>query len=112
MVELWTISESSFNPERIRHNETVFTQGNGYLGTRGAFEEFYPDEQRATFVHGVFDDLPVVFTELVNFPDWLEVEIFLDGERFSLADGEILAFERHLDLHTGLLTRTVRWRSP
>jgi len=112
MAELWTISESSFNPERIRHNETVFTQGNGYLGTRGAFEEFYPDEQRATFVHGVFDDLPVVFTELVNFPDWLEVEIFLDGERFSLADGEILAFERHLDLHTGLLTRTVRWRSP
>ena len=112
MVDLWTISESSFNPNRIRHNETVFTQGNGYLGTRGAFEEFYPDEQRTTFVHGVFDDLPVVFTELVNFPDWLELEIFLDGERFSLANGEILAFERHLDLHTGLLTRTVRWRSP
>ena len=112
MVDLWTISESAFEPRRIRHNETVFTQGNGYLGTRGAFEEFYPGEQRTTFVHGVFDDLPVVFTELVNFPDWLELEIILDGERFSLATGQILSFERHLDLRTGLLSRTLRWRSP
>lgn len=112
MGELWTISETSFDPKRLRHNETVFTQGNGYFSTRGAFEEYYPQEQRATFVHGVFDDLPVVFTELVNFPDWLELEIFLDGERFSLAQGEILAFERILNLRTGLLSREVRWRSP
>ena len=112
MADLWTISESSFDPTRLRHNETVFTQGNGYLGTRGAFEESYPEDQRTTFVHGIFDDLPVVFTELVNFPDWLELEIFLAGERFSLADGELLAFERHLNLRNGLLTRTLRWRSP
>lgn len=112
MVDLWTISESDFNPNRLQHNETVFTQGNGYLGTRGAFEEFYPSEQRTTFVHGVFDDLPVVFTELANFPDWLEMEILLEGERFNLAQGELLMFERHLDLRNGLLTRSVRWRSP
>src|SRR5574340_45438 len=112
MVDLWTISEPSFNPNRIRHNETVFTQGNGYLGTRGAFEEYYPNEQRTTFVHGVFDTLPVVFTELVNFPDWLELEIILDGEQFSLAEGEILAYERQLNLYNGLLTRNVVWRSP
>ncbi len=112
MADLWTISESSFDPSRLRHNETVFTQGNGYLGTRGAFEESYPEDQRTTFVHGIFDDLPVVFTELVNFPDWLELEILLAGERFSLAEGELLAFERHLNLRNGLLTRTLRWRSP
>jgi len=68
MVELWTITESMLNPEQLSHMETVFTQGNGYLGTRGAFEERYPNEQRTTFVHGIFDDVPVVFTELVNFP--------------------------------------------
>lgn len=112
MVDLWTISESTFERSRIRHNETVFTQGNGYMGTRGAFEEFYPGEQRTTFVHGIFDDLPVVFTELANFPDWMELEILLAGERFSLANGELLSFERHLDLRNGLLTRTLRWRSP
>lgn len=112
MVDLWTISEPSFTPDRIWHNETVFTQGNGYLGTRGAFEEYYPNEQRTTFVHGVFDSVPVVFTELVNFPDWLELEILLEGERFSLAEGEILAYERKLNLYNGLLTRRVVWRSP
>ncbi len=112
MPDLWTITESNFDPLRQRHSETVFTLGNGYLGTRGAFEEFYPDEQRTTFVHGVFDDVPIVFTELVNFPDWLELEIFLNGERFNLAEGEILDFKRLLNLFTGLLTRIVRWRSP
>src|SRR5574340_968627 len=112
MTDLWTISETSFDSGRIRHNETVFTQGNGYLNTRGAFEEYFPNEQRTTFVHGVFDDVPVVFTELVNFPDWLELEIILAGERFSLAEGEILSHERQLSLRNGLLTRQVRWRSP
>ncbi|HWQ83358.1 MAG TPA: glycoside hydrolase family 65 protein, partial [Anaerolineales bacterium] len=112
MHDLWTITESQFDPLRQQHSETVFTLGNGYLGTRGAFEEFYPGEERTTFVHGIFDDIPIVFTELVNFPDWLELEIILSGERFNLAEGEILDFNRQLNLFTGLLTRTVRWRSP
>ncbi len=112
MVDLWTISEASFEPRRLRHNETVFTVGNGYLGTRGAFEEAYPGDQRTTFVHGVFDNLPIFFSELVNFPDWLELEIILAGEHFDLAEGKLLSFERHLDLRNGLLTRTLRWRSP
>jgi kojibiose phosphorylase len=112
MVELWTITESMLNPELLSHMETVFTQGNGYLGTRGAFEERYPNEQRTTFVHGIFDDVPVVFTELVNFPDWTEVEILIKGERFNLSEGELLSYERHLDMHSGLLSRRVRWRSP
>ncbi len=67
------VSETSFDPNRLNHNETVFTIGNGYLGTRGAFEEWYPGEQRTTFIHGVFDDAPVVFTELANAPDWTRV---------------------------------------
>ncbi len=112
MADLWTISENSFEPRRLRHNETVFTQGNGYLSTRGTLEEYFPNEQRTTFVHGVFDDVPVVFTELANFPDWLELEIFLDGERFTMAEGEILAYDRQLNLNDGQLTRRVRWRSP
>jgi trehalose/maltose hydrolase-like predicted phosphorylase len=109
---MWKIVESSFNSEKQHHKETVFTIGNGYLSTRGAFEEKYPGEMRATFMHGVFDDVPVVFTELVNAPDWLELEIYLDGEHFRLFDGEMLSFTRTLDLYTATLTRDVRWQSP
>jgi len=109
---MWKITEDTFHPEKLHHKETVFTIGNGYLSTRGAFEEKYPGERRATFLHGVFDDVPVVFTELVNAPDWLEMDIQLAGERFSLADGELLSFTRSLDLHTATLVRDLRWRSP
>ncbi|MFN8386236.1 MAG: glycoside hydrolase family 65 protein [Anaerolineales bacterium] len=109
---MWTFSENSFNPESQNHKETIFTIGNGYLSTRGAMEEGYPKERRATFVHGVFDDVPLVFTELANSPDWLPVHIYLNGERFSIDAGTVEHFERHFDLHTGVLTRTVGWRSP
>ena len=112
MDNLWTVSENSFDPEKQHHKETVFTIGNGYLSTRGAFEEGYPADSRGTFIHGVFDEAPVVFTELANAPDWLPINIFLNGERFSLDTGSLDSFERCLDLRTGLLTRTVRWRTP
>ncbi len=112
MTENWLVVENTFNPTKLHHSETIFTIGNGYLGTRGAFEEKYPGEMRATFLHGMFDDVPVVFTELANAPDWLEIEILLDGERFSLSEGELLSFTRTLDLHTATLTRDLRWRSP
>ncbi|MCC6499378.1 MAG: glycoside hydrolase family 65 protein [Anaerolineales bacterium] len=109
---MWTISENSFTAETQRHKETIFTIGNGYLSTRGALEEGYPNESRATFVHGVFDDVPIAITELANAPDWLSFNVLLNGERFSLDSGTILKFERVLDLRTGVLTRTVRWKSP
>lgn len=109
---MWTITENSFNPASQHHKETIFTIGNGYLCTRGAFEEGYPGESRATFVHGVFDDVPVSFTELANAPDWLSMQVLLNGEKFSLDSGKILDYLRELDLRTGVLTRRVRWQSP
>lgn len=112
MTNLWTLTEDSFDPKKQHHKETVFTIGNGYLSTRGAFEEGYPRDHRATFIHGVFDEAPIVFTELANAPDWLPIHILLNGERFSLDSGAIESFQRTLDLRTGLLTRVVRWRSP
>ncbi len=108
----WIISQNRFTPEQLHQDETRFTIGNGYLGTRGTFEEGYPGQQAATLIHGVFDEAPVVFTELANAPDWTALTVCLDGERFSLAQGEVLAFERALDMRHGLLTRRVHWRSP
>src|SRR6185436_12996194 len=111
MDNLWILSEDSFDPQKQYHKETIFTTGNGYLSTRGSFEEGYPDDRRATFIHGVFDEAPIVFTELANAPDWLPLSIYLNGERFSLDTGTVESFHRALDLRTGLLTRVVRWRS-
>lgn len=90
----------------------MFTIGNGYLATRGSFEEGYHTERRATFAHGVFDAARNYNTELVNMPDWLPLSVCLDGDRFSLERGKLDKYHRTLDLHNGLLTRTVLWESP
>ena len=80
----WTVVETEFDPARLHRQETVFTLGNGYLGTRGAFEEGYPGDWPATFIHGVYDDVSIVYTELANCPDWLPLVVFVKGERFRL----------------------------
>ncbi len=108
----WSLNETRFNADKLHYRETVFTIGNGYLGTRGAFEEGYRRASPATLVHGVYDDVPVVYTELVNCPDWLPLVVIVDGDRFRLDRGDILSYERQLDLHRGILSRRIRWRSP
>ena len=108
----WNVIETEFLPAELHYKETLFTIGNGYLATRGTFEEGYPGANATTFIHGVYDDVPVVYTELVNCPDWLQLQIAIAGEVFSLAQGEVLEYSRKLDLHWGILSRYVLWRSP
>ncbi|RUR79115.1 glycoside hydrolase family 65 protein [Chlorogloeopsis fritschii PCC 9212] len=108
----WNVLETEFDPSRLHHQETVFTLGNGYLGTRGTFEEGYPHDSPATIIHGVYDDVAIASTELVNCPNWLPFVVKVAGERFRMDSGEILHYERRLDLRLGIVSRDVRWRSP
>jgi kojibiose phosphorylase len=108
----WNLIETQFDPAQLHHKGTVFTIGNGYLGTRGSFEEGYPRALSATLINGVYDDVPVVYTELANCPDWLPLTVRIDGESFRLDRGEVLSYQRQLDLQRGILSRKVRWRSP
>ncbi len=107
----WTVIDTKFEPNSLQHRETVFTIGNGYLGTRGSFEEGYPGAMPATLINGIYDDVPMVYTELVNCPDWLPIVISIEGERFRLDRGEILNYQQQLDVHKGLLSRYIHWRS-
>ncbi|MFP4346475.1 MAG: glycoside hydrolase family 65 protein [Anaerolineales bacterium] len=111
-MDNWQIVEETFDPAALHHKETLFSTGNGYLGTRGTFEEGYPGDWPMTFVHGLFDDVPIFHTELVNAPNWLYFALSVEGERFRLDGGELLGYRRELDMRTGAVVRTVRWRSP
>ncbi len=108
----WILIETQFDPEHLNAKETVFTIGNGYVGTRGSFEEGYSRGSPATFIHGVYDDVPVVYSELVNCPDWLPLVVIVNGDRFRMDQGEILNYDRQLDLRQGIVTRSICWRSP
>ncbi len=112
MSDAWRVTEMTFDRAQQPVSEALFTLSNGYLGTRGAFEEGYPGDRPATFIHGVYDDVAIGHTELANAPDWLSFDLLVDGERFRLDRGEVLEYRRELHLGRGLLARTVRWRSP
>jgi trehalose/maltose hydrolase-like predicted phosphorylase len=108
----WFLVEDHLDPSRVRSAETAFTIGNGRFSTRGSFEEGYPGDQPATFMHGIFVPHPIAVSELANLPDWTALEILVDGEPFSMATGTLLEYRRTLDLRIGLLRRDVTWRSP
>ena len=111
-MNLWQVNEDTFDPQQLHAQETVYTIGNGYFGTRGTFEEGYPQDNQATLLFGVFDRIEVGRAELANVPDWLPIKLFVNGERFRLDRGKILGYERNLDMYNGVLSRTVRWESP
>ena len=111
-VSEWIISETNFDPAALGKVEANFCLGNGYLGLRSATEERYPLETRDLLVAGTFDRFSAEeVTELPNAADVTNIELTLDGERFDLTQGEILSYERSLNIRTGLLTRNIRWCS-
>ncbi len=106
----WRVVESAFDPAELQHKGTVFTIGNGNFCVRGCFEEGYPGENGASFMHRVWDDMPLNFTELANLPRWWGVDIWVNDVRFRLDRGTVQGYRRCLDLRTGVLARTVRWQ--
>ncbi|MEZ4771097.1 MAG: beta-phosphoglucomutase [Caldilineales bacterium] len=107
---VWTVVEDAFDPATQKHKETIFTIGNGNFCVRGALEEGSPGDMPACFVHRLWDDMPINFTELANIPRWTGVDVWIDGRRMRLDMSLISHYRRHLDLRTGVLSRSFRWR--
>src|SRR5262245_22004802 len=111
MDHTWLVRETEFRRAALRAQETVFTIGNGYISTRGTFEESLIGDLSATLIHGVFDGAPPLVTELANAPDWLPLAPRMWDEPVQLDAGALLHYERVLYLQNGVLARTFRWRS-
>ena len=69
--DAWLVRQSGCDPATAAFYETLFTVGNGRLGTRGSLEEGQPGEWSGTYLNGVYDDHDAPVTDLVNAPDWL-----------------------------------------
>ena len=107
----WEIIYDELNPEQLNHEETVLMTGNGYLSTRGSIPVRYHGENIATFVHGLYDDIAVSFTELVNIPNWTSFQIQIDGEKLDLQSGELVAVKHVLDMKLGTLYLDFVWKN-
>jgi trehalose/maltose hydrolase-like predicted phosphorylase len=119
---LWNLEEFPFHPEKLSHNETLMTIGNGYLATRGSFEEGYEGESVTTMVHGIFDHAEgMLVPELVNAPNWLPIKLTIDSTPFKLINqnemalkpknGALIGYRRNLNLQTAVLTREILFRA-
>ena len=106
----WQVVEDRFVPSLAAGRESIFTIGNGYLSTRGSFEERTPGEVRATFIQGLFVTPPGELPLLGAVPDWTELAMTFDGHPFG-ADGALGGYRRSLDMRRGILEREVLWRA-
>jgi kojibiose phosphorylase len=103
--EAWLIRQSGHDIATANYWETVFTVGNGRLGTRGSLEEGHRGEWSGTYLNGVYDshDSPVI--DLVNAPDWLWLAVSVDGIRLDTQSCTVVKHERALDMARGLVWR-------
>lgn len=112
-INEWILAEDSLDPARLGKCEAVMAQGNGYLGLRAATEERYVGETRDLLINGTFNKFDAdEVTELPNAADVTAVELWIDGQRFHLAEGNYEEYSRELNIKTGELTRTVRQTAP
>lgn len=126
-LNLWEVIEEEFEIANNYRNETIFAQGNGYLGVRGTFEESYsgPDWPGAagTYINGFYETAPIKYPEIaygypeksqsmLNVTDFKAIGILVDDEAFTMLAGEITGYRRILSFREGLLTRSLVWSSP
>jgi hypothetical glycosyl hydrolase len=105
------IYDNKFDLHYVNKFATLMTLGNGYMGMRGTHEEEYPDQTRGFYAAGVYNKMTQdEASDLVNLPDIAGMRIELDGTVFSMQNGEVLSYDRHLSLLTGELRRDIMWR--
>ena len=113
----WNIIEEGFHMKYNRISESVFSLGNGRMGQRANFEEYYSgDSLQGNYVAGIYypdktrvgwwkNGYPEYFAKVLNAANWIGLHVELDGEMLDLAKCEIEDFYRVLNMKEGYLER-------
>jgi maltose phosphorylase len=119
-LDEWLIVEEGFHPEMKRESESIFSLGNGYMGQRANFEEKYSgDTLRGSYVAGVYypdktrvgwwkNGYPEYFAKVLNAPNWIGIDISVNGKTIDLAISKIISFSRILNMRKGYLERSFK----
>ncbi|MBE0616963.1 MAG: glycoside hydrolase family 65 protein, partial [Proteobacteria bacterium] len=119
-VDEWRLVENRFSAGYLPQMETLFSTANGFLGIRGCHEEGSPVYDSGTLINGFHETWPIIYGEeafgfartgqtIVNAPDAKIIRLYVDDEPFDLSKVNLLRYERVLDMHTGIVERTVVW---
>ena len=115
----WSIIEEGFDAERVKSSESLFSIGNGAMGQRANFEEYYSGKTfQGSYIAGVYypdktkvgwwkNGYPEYFAKVLNAPNWIGINVEINGEKLDLAScKEVKNFRRELNMKEGWYNRS------
>lgn len=115
----WSIIEEGFDASRVKSSESLFSIGNGAMGQRANFEESYSGKTfQGSYIAGVYypdktrvgwwkNGYPKYFAKVLNAPNWIGIDIEINGEQLDLATcSEVKNFRRELNMKEGVYSRS------
>ncbi len=115
----WSIIEEGFDASRVKSSESLFSIGNGAMGQRANFEESYSGKTfQGSYIAGVYypdktrvgwwkNGYPQYFAKVLNAPNWIGIDIEINGEQLDLATcAEVKNFRRQLNMREGVYSRS------
>jgi maltose phosphorylase len=115
----WSIIEEGFDAERVKSSESLFSIGNGAMGQRANFEESYTAETfQGSYIAGIYypdktkvgwwkNGYPEYFAKVLNAPNWIGIDIEINGENLDLAKCvSVKNFRRELNMKEGVYNRS------
>ncbi len=117
--DIWSIIEEGFDADRVKASESLFSLGNGAMGQRANFEEYYSGPTfQGSYIAGVYypdktrvgwwkNGYPEYFAKVLNAPNWIGVDVLVDGEVLDLNTcTAISGFRRELNMKEGWYKRS------
>ncbi|WP_066628042.1 family 65 glycosyl hydrolase domain-containing protein [Labilibacter marinus] len=113
----WSVIEEGFDPNNHEASESIFSIGNGKMGQRANFEEKYSGPSlQGSYVAGVYypdktrvgwwkNGYPEYFAKVLNSPNWIGIDVTIDGIELDLSQCEVANFVRTLNMQEGYLER-------
>ncbi|MEL6893831.1 MAG: glycoside hydrolase family 65 protein, partial [Actinomycetota bacterium] len=119
----WRLIETHHDGDDLGLTESLFAVGNGYIGLRANPEEGRDAHSHGTYINGFHETWEIQHAEnaygfakvgqtIVNAPDAKLIKLYVDDEPLLLGTADLSAYERTLDMRTGVLTRDLTWHTP
>ena len=110
----WSLIEEGYDASKVKSSESLFSIGNGAMGQRANFEESYSGPSfQGSYIGGVYypdktkvgwwkNGYPEYFAKVLNAPNWIGVNIFVNGEALDLNTcTSVNSFRRELNMKEG-----------
>jgi len=114
----WSVIEEGFDAERVKSSESLFSIGNGAMGQRANFEETYTGETfQGSYIAGIYypdktkvgwwkNGYPEYFAKVLNAPNWIGIDIEINGSTLDLHTAKVKNFRRELNMQQGWYHRS------